>query len=388
MLDLLLPRTTRVFARVIALGLEQSLRTIRASKRPVYQALHTPEELAEFARRARPDSPQQPQARWCANVIRAKANRYGIELSLSRPDGFEFEAGQFVTLVLDVDGRQVRRQYSIYTDPSNRQELGLAVRRVAGGLVSNYLADRLTEGETLRFDGPNGRFTLDACANHGPLVLIAGGVGLTPLLSIAQAAAPDRDVTLVVANRGLTSIPLRSQIDGIDSRPNVSVRHVLERASKSIDASTGRLDAANLDALISIDAESDFFVCGPEPMMAAVCDYLTERGVDPSRVHTERFAAARGPEPSGASNRTHAVRFTKSGRLVNIPEGQTILEGARAAGVELPFSCTMGGCAACKVRVDGDVHLPGPNCLTESEAAAGETLACIACPRSSLTIDA
>lgn len=389
MLDLFLPRTTRIFARVVALGIDQSLRTIRATRRPVYQSLHTAEELVEFTRRARAGTPLQREVDWAASVRQITRSRRGVSLLLTRPKGFEFAAGQFVTVAVTIDGRPYRRQYSICTDPDDREKLGLAIRRVDGGLVSNHLADHLAEGATVAFDGPSGRFTLDACQGSGRLVLIAGGVGVTPLLSIAHAAARGaRPVTLIAANRGVTSIPLRRELAELESHELVQLHHVLERPSRSVDATVGRLDAATLDQLVGDDDHADYFVCGPSLMMDTVTAELRRRGVGSERIHTERFLTARERDPTDVGDRTHAVRFTRSGRLVNIPEGQTILEGARAAGVELPFSCTMGGCAACKVRVRGDVHLPDPNCLTELEAAGGETLACIACPRSSLTIDA
>jgi ferredoxin len=182
---------------------------------------------------------------------------------------------------------------------------------------------------------------------------------------------------------------LRSELDALADVGAVEVRHVLERPTNSLLAAKGRITPSLVLEIATPRPGADYFVCGPEPMMNLVCTALAQASVPEEQIYTERFVVAKRENDTAVNEgRTHAVRFSRSGRLVNIQEGQTILEGALAAGLQLPFSCTMGGCAACKLRVEGKVHLPDPNCLTATEAAAGETLACIACPRSSLTIDA
>lgn len=328
-----------------------------------------------------------PSAALALPIVAVEGDANGVRLFLERPPAFEFEPGQFLTITTTIDGTEHRRQYSIFTSPGDRARLGLAVRRVATGVVSNYLADTLSVGDSMLADGPSGRFTLSAAATDSKLVLVAGGVGITPLLSIGSAAAASgRRVELIYANRGVRSTMLSASVRELAKLPQVEVTHVLERRAKSQPSEHGRLDSALLTKLFKTSENADYFVCGPSAMIDTVADFLAEKGVSDERVHTERFAQAQNTVE--ASARTHSVRFARTGRLVNIPEGQTLLEGARAAGINLPFSCTMGGCAACKVRCEGEVHLPDPNCLTTKEVAAGETLACIACPRSALTIDA
>ncbi|MFT6397457.1 MAG: ferredoxin-NADP reductase [Bradymonadia bacterium] len=398
MFNALLPRSAKFFLRSTAHNIRQSARALARQPRPVFQALHTPEELRALAQAARQPAAADQLATLALPVLAVEPDANGVRLYLERPPAFEFKPGQFLTLALTADGVEHRRQYSIFTPPAERERIGLAIRRVEGGVVSNHLVDTARAGDTVTADGPSGRFTLNA-DDSDALVLIAGGVGITPLLAIAKAAAAaDRDVRLLYANRGLRSTMLADEVENLAALPNVTVTHILERKAKSRSSEVGRLDTPMLEKLLPPNGSEDFFICGPAPMMDTVTDYLRARGVPSARVHTERFAQARSEQRGGTgqrdeteretSSRTHAVRFAKSGRLVNIPEGQTLLEGARAAGIFLPFSCTMGGCAACKVRCDGDVHLPDPNCLTSDEAAAGETLACIACPRSALTIDA
>lgn len=386
MLSALLPRTARFLLHSTAHNLRQSARALSRRRRPVFEASHTPEQLREFARVAR-DRTEIATVALALPVVRVEPDSNGIRLYLERPPAFEFEPGQFLTLEVSIDGVNYRRQYSIFTAPTERDHLGLAIRRVQAGVVSNHIADTACAGDTVHADGPSGRFTLSAAEGSGNVVLIAGGVGITPLMSIGHAAAlANRGVHLFYANRGVRSTMLADRVGELDQFPGVSVTHVLERAAKSRPSEVGRFDSAMMAKLLSVETNSDYFVCGPAAMMDAITEYLSQQGVPDERVHTERFAQAK--TSTAPSTRTHAVRFAKSGRLVNIPEGQTILEGAQAAGINLAFSCTMGGCAACKVRCEGDVHLPAPNCLTSDEAAAGETLACIACPRSALTIDA
>jgi ring-1,2-phenylacetyl-CoA epoxidase subunit PaaE len=123
-------------------------------------------------------------------------------------------------------------------------------------------------------------------------------------------------------------------------------------------------------------------------MIASVEGFLRAQGVAASAVSVERFVAQGRSRQTRATGVTHAVRFARSGVLLQVPDDQTLLDAARRAGLDLPFSCAMGGCGACKVkRIEGEVELEAPNCLSASEEAGGDCLTCVGRPRSAVTLD-
>jgi ferredoxin-NADP reductase len=222
--------------------------------------------------------------------------------------------------------------------------------------------------------------------------MVAGGVGITPLMSLAETllrAEPASRVTLLTGNRCEQEIVFRQRLDALESefRPRLVVRHALDVAPDGWPGLRGVLDGAQVLRAVGSEPADAWFVCGPEPMMQGVCASLTGAGVPRERIRTERFAYA----SSGATRiPDHAaeLHFAKSGRRVTARAGQTLLQAGLEAGIDLPSSCTMGGCGACKVRkLEGSVVMSEPNCLSEAEREAGYVLACCAYADTNLVID-
>jgi ferredoxin-NADP reductase len=193
-------------------------------------------------------------------------------------------------------------------------------------------------------------------------------------------AEPASRVTLLTGNRSEDEIIFRTRLDALASEfhPRLVVHHALDDAPAGWTGLTGALDGPQVLRAVGNERADAWFVCGPEPMMQGVCESLASAGVPRDRVHTERFAYA-----SAATTRIpdHAaeLRFAKSGRRVTARAGQTLLQAGLEAGIDLPSSCTMGGCGACKVRkLEGSVVMSEPNCLSEAEREAGWVLACCA----------
>ncbi|MEZ4470696.1 MAG: ferredoxin--NADP reductase [bacterium] len=317
-----------------------------------------------------------------------------VRLRLARPDGapVPFQPGQFLTLCVRLDGEEHRRAYSLCSDPTRPDEVAVAVKRVEGGRVSTHLVTQAAAGQRVDVLGPSGSYgvTLDpAAARH--LVLISGGSGITPHLAILRgvlAVEPASRVTLLYASRSAADEMFSAELDDLQSKyaGRLTLWRVHEVAAEGFDGAVGRLDAAGVDAALealgpSDIAEARFYVCGPAPMMEAVTSALAARGVATDRVHVERFTA--GPRARGASSTTQPMLIGRGGASIGaeIAPGRTVLEAGLAAGVALPYSCAMGGCGACRVRlVAGEVVLDEPNCLTERERADGQILACVARP--------
>lgn len=331
-----------------------------------------------------------------AAVVRQTPDAVTFELAFTEGDVPMWHAGQFMTLVVDVDGQAHRRAYSINTAPEDGR-LQVTVKRVRGGKVSNHLVDQVKEGDLLQVLGPSGTFGLAPDREIGAhVVLIGGGSGITPLHAIARAllAADDVKVTLLYGNRRLDDIIFADALNALaNERPErLIVRHVLEEAPPGWTGGVGRLDAGTLEAELARVGDlpsATFFLCGPEGMMDAARATLLARGVDPSRVREERFSSP-AQRTATAPTTAQPITLRKGGRstsLVAAP-GQTLLEAGLAAGVEMPFSCTMGGCAACKVKLlEGEVASDEPNCLTESERAEGWVLTCVSRAAGPVTLE-
>jgi ferredoxin-NADP reductase len=305
----------------------------------------------------------------------------------------DYQAGQHLTLLVDLDGTTHRRCYSFSTSPGASQRPAITVKRTPDGTVSRHLHDHVRPGDRLVAADPSGQFTLatDPQATR-TVVFIAGGVGITPLVSLAETLLrqePQSRAVLLCGNRSEEEIIFRGRLAELEASfaPRLVVCHALDSRPENWTGLVGPLDGPRtLTALGATDADA-YFVCGPEPMMQSVCTALEGAGVGRDRIHSERFVYA-----STATTRIpdHAteITFAASGKRVTAKPGQTILQAGLEAGVALPYSCTMGGCGACKVKKrDGDVVMSEPNCLTEREREEGYLLACCCYADTPLTIE-
>jgi len=377
-------------------------------RRPVFVARHSSDVLATLSARARAERDargRSPRAVGDAlmratfrdlqlrEVIAQTHDAVTLVFDNPSDNPIRFLPGQFLTLIFDIEGQEVRRAYSFCSDPAESATLALTVKRVPGGLVSNHICDHLRPGDRIRTLGPGGHFGTRADAgNARHVVLVGGGSGITPLFSIAQSLLrhePESRVTLVYGNRSGRDIIFREALAKLaDDHDALTLIHALESHDEAIQAHRGRLDHTGLAATVPVDTDARYFICGPTPMMDAAMAFLGQAGVDPSCIMVERFVAQDRTQQSASEGRTYAVQFLRSGRMVQVRDDQTLLEAGLAAGVNLPFSCTMGGCGACKVRrISGDVDMEAPNCLSTNEVAEGGCLTCVGRPRSAVVLD-
>ena len=340
---------------------------------------------------------RQPSARWSTTRPRESLHRLRIAeviqetpstktFVLEAPEGgapgFSYLAGQHLTIVIDIDGRTERRCYSFSSSPAVTGLPSITVKRMPGGRVSRHLHERLHAGDTIVATEPAGAFTLQvdpAASRH--FVMIAGGVGITPLVSLVETVLrrePGSRITLLCGNRDALEIIFRQRLDTLVAQfgNRLKLRHALDEVPEGWDGLRGALDGQLVQhALGSCDADA-YFVCGPEPMMQSVCSALESAGVPRQRIRTERFAYA-SAATTRIPERPAEITFAASGRHIRTKPGQTILQAGLEAGLELPYSCTMGGCGACKLRRSaGTVVMSEPNCLSDSEREAGYLLAC------------
>ncbi|MGA6168266.1 2Fe-2S iron-sulfur cluster-binding protein [Amycolatopsis magusensis] len=307
---------------------------------------------------------------------------------VERPASFDFRPGQFFTLVADIDGRPVRRAYSASSAPG-APRLEVTVKQVDGGRFSAHVHRELRAGDRLSVRGPSGSFHADPAAAH-EVVLVAAGSGITPMMSVIRtllaAPAPTR-IALLYSNRGPDEVIFADELSRLEKEDpaRLSVTHVLTREH-------GRLDATGVRGWLSElrpPEDARYYLCGPEALMDTVQSVLTELGVPDDRVHHERYTSGVGTATTATTPQRMVVEDgTREVGSVVVEPGQTLLDAGLAAGLEMPYSCTVGNCGDCRVKLrGGEVAMTEPNCLTPQEKADGYVLACVGCPLSEVTLD-
>ena len=298
-------------------------------------------------------------------------------------DAYAYEAGQFLTFRVTVDGQQHLRSYSMSSAPAVDAELQVTVKRVPGGLVSNAMMDTLGPGDVVETTRPAGVFCLGP--GDGDVVAFAAGSGITPVYSVVKAAlaTTSRRVRLLYANRDRDSVIFGEALDALAAR--YPGRLAVENR---LDVEQGFVDAAAVAPFADDIVDADVYVCGPTPFMDIVEGALLARGVDPARILIERFGPAPppppvAPEPAAATGTTVTIELDGRRGSVEHHPGTTILQTAREMGMAPPFSCEAGNCATCMARVvEGSVSMYTNNALTDEEVADGWVLTCQSVPTS------
>ncbi|WP_118856879.1 1,2-phenylacetyl-CoA epoxidase subunit PaaE [Sphingomonas mesophila] len=320
---------------------------------------------------------------------------------------YRFKPGQHVTLMGIVDGEEVRRNYSLCIAPADGA-LKVTVKRIAGGAFSNWANDNVKPGDKLAVMPPHGSFTVPfAPGNARRYVAIAGGSGITPILSLIRTALetePASRFTLFYGNRDSRSIIFLEALAELKDRymGRLELFHFLAEEAGDVPLFNGMLDAQRcaeaVDQLVPDTGAVDaWFICGPGPMMDAAESVLLERGIERGRIHIERFTAGRPSAGEAAAIARvqqqaagQTIAVTLDGRTRQIAfDGGNILDSARKAGMPAPFACKAGVCATCRAKlVSGTVEMAANYGLTDEEVAEGYVLTCQSVPTSEgVTVD-
>jgi ferredoxin-NADP reductase len=310
-----------------------------------------------------------------------------------------FEPGQFMTISAAVSGRSVERCYTISSPPSRPYLVSITVKRVPGGIMSNWLHDNLKPGSQLLAYGPSGAFTATASSARKLLYLSAGS-GVTPLMSMTRASidlALDRDIAFVHSARTPADIIFRDELKALAKlSPGLKLFFICERAGEKDEwtAATGRLTLQLLSESFPDYTDRDVFTCGPAGYMSAVRDLLREGGHDPARYHQESFdiTAETGPEPvalaSEAMAGTFTVKLSRSAKTFTMSASETVLTAAKKAGVPIASSCSQGICGTCKTKLlEGTVDMKHNGGIREREVQKGFRLLCCSRPTSDLILE-
>ena len=329
----------------------------------------------------------------------AEANSIRFEIPPELRDQFAFKAGQHLTLRATIDGEEVRRNYSLCTAPDD-QDWMVTVKRIVGGLFSNWVGDRLKPGDMLDVMPPHGSFTTEFDVSKSRhIVGIAGGSGITPVLSLIKTTLkyePNSRFTLLYGNRDSSSIIFLEELAALKDKylGRLEIYHFLDQEEQDIELFNGMLNRERLEEAIThlvpeAPIVDGWFICGPGPMMDAAEGALLDRNIPRERIHIERFTADR---PAGAVVKEMAqlqtqaegvtVSVTLDGRTRRVPfTASNILDSARASGLPAPFACKAGVCATCRAKVtNGKVEMAARYGLTDEEVADGYVLTCQSVP--------
>ncbi|KJC45864.1 phenylacetic acid degradation protein [Bradyrhizobium sp. LTSP885] len=311
---------------------------------------------------------------------------------------YSFTPGQYLTLRTTMDGEEIRRSYSICSGPDDG-ELRIAVKKVDGGAFSGWAADELKAGDELDVMTPTGRFGITHAPEQARVYVgFAAGSGITPILSIVKgvlAREPDSRFFLFYGNRSTESMLFREALEELKDRfmQRLSVFHVISGEEQDIPILQGRLDGDKvrvlLRSLVPAASVDHVFICGPTGMSETIEATCREIGIADERIHVERFVSEFGGKPrpktvvaAGAPPKAIAsLVIDGKRREVPVADGESILDAALRAGMDLPFACKGGMCSTCRAKlVEGDAKMDLNYSLEPWELKAGFILTCQAKP--------
>lgn len=337
----------------------------------------------------------------------ADAVSVSFEVPDELKDSFQHIPGQYTTLKLQVNGDNVNRSYSFCSSPFMNELPTIAIKRVPGGIGSNFINDNLLPGIEVEVMEPMGNFhsPLDS-GNEKHYLLFGGGSGITPLMSILKSVLvkePKSKITLFYGNRNENSIIFKEHLEKLMAQyaDRLKIVYVFDAPVNTGHPYTGFILQDMAMRLLRENTElqyhnAEFFICGPSPMMKEVENALGLLGIPKEKVHVEYFTAraeedkqAAGVGTTSASEEpftgTASVKIIYDGNEyeLHVKEKETVLEAALDAGYDPPYSCMVAACCTCRAKLlEGKVEMDDRESLTDAEIAKGYVLTCQSHPKS------
>jgi ferredoxin-NADP reductase len=313
---------------------------------------------------------------------------------------FTFVPGQFLNVAFWIGGARMNRSYSISSSPTQREYVELTVRREPRGAVSRHIVDLLKVGDQIEAAGPVGKFTFTG-TEADSIVLIAAGVGITPMMSITRYLTERSwagDIFFIYTCRTPADFIFADEVAALQRvNPKLHVAVTITRPEGTDwKGPRGRITKELLTQTVPDLASRRIHLCGPLSMMEATKAMLTELGVPPDQLKTELFGATKpAPAVAGTSLKPTApatgplVTFSKNNKSAKINVDQTVLELSEELAIPIENSCRVGTCGVCKVKMtSGEVEMAVEDALTPDDKANGIILACQAKPKSDIAVEA
>lgn len=317
-----------------------------------------------------------------------------VRLTLAVPEDkketFSFMPGQYLTMQVQIDGKEIRRAYSICSSP-DQGTLEVGIKKVHNGLFSTYANDQLVSGDQISVGTPEGRFILDVQADSGTHCAFVSGSGITPVLSMIKSslrANSNNKFVLIYGNKSLDDVMFRADIDQMlaEYPDRFKVEWMFSR-EKQENALFGRIQRAVVNYLLKNKygewSFDKYFICGPGEMIDEVAQTLADRGIVQDAILFERFTASDAAAEVEVSDGQIAISVTVDDDTDDFQcaSGTTILQAVLDQGIDAPYSCQGGICSSCIARVtEGKAEMQKNQILTDAEVADGLVLTCQAIP--------
>ena len=316
-----------------------------------------------------------------------------FEIPQDLKDTFSFVAGQYITLKTVIEGKEIRRDYSLCSSPSSN-EFKVAIKEVDGGIFSKYANNTLKVGDVLEVSAPNGRFIFEPNnSSSRTIAAFAAGSGITPIMSIAKTVLEEdsqSNFILVYGNKTRKDTIFYNEILALKTKyqNRFDVQFVFSQTDED-NALFGRIEKSTVNYIVknkykgtTIDA---FYLCGPEEMIRTVSDVLKENNVNETKIYFELFTVSKPPEAETTSTADGNTKITvivdDEETTFTMSRKKTILEVALNNEIDAPYSCQGGICSSCIARItEGKATMRQNNILTDGELAEGLILTCQAQP--------
>lgn len=345
------------------------------------------------------------------DVKRETPEAVSIELDVPADlkEAFRFKHGQYLTFKIRVNGEELRRSYSICSSPLENK-LRIAVKEIDGGRVSGFFNQRATAGQTVEVMPPLGNFTTPLSpSNRKSYVAFAAGSGITPIMSILKTvleSEPSSHFLLYYGNKDPQSVIFKDDLEQLQSRYSDRFKmHLLFSRDKSPDPLfEGRISREKIEAIAQkhpkVLQADEYFLCGPQQMIESASELLQSRGMPKERIHFELFTTA-VPKEASIAETEDAVDAAPSGATkvlvildgeeteITVESGETILDAAIDAGLDVPYACTGGSCCTCRAKaLEGKAEMEVNYALTDQEVEEGYILTCQSHPQTpKMTVD-
>ncbi len=331
------------------------------------------------------------------DIINETQDSKTFRLRCDSPQLFSYQPGQYLTVSVNINGKEVQRAYSLSSSPSRPFVLEITVKRVPGGLVSNWLCDELKPGSHLTVKGPNGKFS---CLEHpaSQFLFIAAGSGITPIMSMLRwlsDTGAQVDVQVLISGKTTDEIIFYRELQAIAAR-NRQIHVAITLTSPTAHQNgwlglTGRINLSMIQHLAPDYQNRAIFICGPDLFMQQIQNLLQRTGFPMEQFHSESFGdsqAAQTPiTPKIRSTGQYKITFKHSNMTTYSDGNESLLELAEMSGIKIESSCRAGSCGMCMVKCSGQVAIREECEIDAKDRRAGYIYTCCSQARDHLILD-